>query len=785
MLPRQLCVSTVLFAGVALGAVSFFTSDARAAGPEVDPPFRVIFWNDLGMHCMDSDYSVFALLPPFNTINAQFILNGDLVRSPGAYTLWYEGTPDANGSINTSSAGKTNFWSHVPALFGVSLPVDMGLAGNAMPGAANTPQSMAFDATANWFHADGIPITPTDDGLAQNHYPMLRVSARNGANQEVSSTVNVVPISDEMDCSGCHSSASSPYAQPYTGWVFESDPERDFRLNILRLHDENRGGGAYYTDLLNSLGYNPNGLYETVTVDGNAILCAACHASNALPGTGIAGVPPLTQAIHGRHADVLDETGLELDSTLNRTSCYTCHPGSATKCLRGAMGKAVSLDGSLAMQCQSCHGTMSRVADSSRVGWLDPPACQNCHTGPATNNRGAIRFTSVFDAGGNPHLPADPIFATNPDTPAPGFDLYRFSAGHGGLQCSACHGSPHAIYPALYDGDNLQNIQIQGHEGTLVECASCHLQMPRTDDGGPHGMHTIGQEWVGRHGDVAEHGGLAGCRACHGADDRGTVLSYSQADRTLNTEFGTKHFWRGVRVSCYACHDGPRDDDRNNNRAPAVADRSATTPADVALPLTLAGSDQDGDALSFRIVSQPKFGTVALSGSNATYHPDGSHQGPDAFTYAAWDGETNSNLGTVTVHLTAAVCQGSAETYNFGCPDRFGYLPTLSLSGCPAPGETVVLELEHGQGGATALLLVGSQRAAESLGAGCVLRVAPVLEVLTQALSGSLPGEGGFQLPINIPASAVSGALTLQAFIRDTGPGRGLSGTNGLEVRVE
>lgn len=30
-------------------------------------------WNNLGMHCMDDDYSVFSILPPFNTVNAQLI----------------------------------------------------------------------------------------------------------------------------------------------------------------------------------------------------------------------------------------------------------------------------------------------------------------------------------------------------------------------------------------------------------------------------------------------------------------------------------------------------------------------------------------------------------------------------------------------------------------------------------------------------------------------------------------------------------------------------------------
>jgi hypothetical protein len=36
-------------------------------------------WNDLGMHCMDADYSVFSILPPFNTVHAQLISQGGLV----------------------------------------------------------------------------------------------------------------------------------------------------------------------------------------------------------------------------------------------------------------------------------------------------------------------------------------------------------------------------------------------------------------------------------------------------------------------------------------------------------------------------------------------------------------------------------------------------------------------------------------------------------------------------------------------------------------------------------
>ena len=47
----------------------------------------VLGWNNLGMHCMDSDYSVFSVLPPYNTIESQLIVNGLLVTNGTGYTV--------------------------------------------------------------------------------------------------------------------------------------------------------------------------------------------------------------------------------------------------------------------------------------------------------------------------------------------------------------------------------------------------------------------------------------------------------------------------------------------------------------------------------------------------------------------------------------------------------------------------------------------------------------------------------------------------------------------------
>ncbi len=615
--------------------------------------YTLVGWNDLGMHCMDADYSVFSILPPYNVIHAQLIdPSGELVTNPSGITVTYEAVADPAGSINVSSANKTNFWDWVTQLFGVSPAPDEGLAGDDMPGPVNTPQPMHFDSAFDWFSAEGIPITPYDDAGAKNYYPLMRLVARNSSGTILATTRIVLPVSDEMTCSSCHGSGSGPAARPSGGWIYDPDPERDYRLNILLLHDDLEGGTAQFDAALAAAGYNSGGLYATVDADATPILCDACHASNALPGTGQAGIPPLTRAVHSRHARVVDPAnGMTLDASANRTACYTCHPGSDTRCLRGAMGNAVAANGDLSMQCQSCHGNMSRVGAAGRAGWFDQPTCQNCHTGTATDNNGEIRYTSVFDSSGERRAAVNNTFATNPDTPAAGVSLYRFSTGHGNLQCEACHGSTHAIYPSSHLNDNLQNIDLQGHAGSLSDCSGCHGSQPRTVSGGPHGMHPVGKDWVDRHEDAAEHDS-GQCRTCHGADSRGTVLSRALGDRVIDTEFGTKNFWQGFQIGCYTCHKGPSNDDRNSNRAPVVRDVSAATDENVPVEIALSASDADGNSLSYRVVSQPANGTVGVVGAVATYYPFTGFSGGDSFTYAAWDGSTNSNLGSGSVTVT-------------------------------------------------------------------------------------------------------------------------------------
>jgi hypothetical protein len=521
--------------------------------------YVLIAWNDLGMHCMDgNDFSVFSVLPPYNNLHAQLKdKSGGLITS--GVTITYQSTQGVDGKLNTSSVeatngtSKTNFWSYSSDLFGVSLGDNIGLTGNPM---ANTvAQAMSFNPTHQWWEAEGIPITPYNDDGSKNYYPLVKVVAKDSLGNILASVDTVLPVSDEMDCKRCHGSNTVDKAKPNMGWVNNSDVQKDYKYNILRLHDDNEPNVVKDNQnalIIKGYNYKIEGLEETAK-SGTPILCVACHKSNALPNVGIE-LKPFTQAIHTKHANVDDPlTGKKLGDSTNRTSCYACHPGSKTECLRGAMGDAKNSDGSAQMQCQNCHGSMNHVGASTRDGWLDQPNCQACHFDGKREKSAIDPLTNTL------RYAIDTKFATMPNTPMLGKSLYRYSRGHGNLQCEACHGSTHAIYPA-HEADNKISMAVQGHTGTIAECTTCHTTVPKTVTGGPHGIHPVGESWVEDHKDVAENNPEQ-CKVCHGSDYRGSDLSKMFTTRILKVKDGSKTLTKGHKVSCYDCHNGPDGDD--------------------------------------------------------------------------------------------------------------------------------------------------------------------------------------------------------------------------------
>ncbi len=544
---------------------------------------RVLPFNDLGMHCMSGLFSIFAILPPFNVVNAQVIgqgsdgmpklLDGDKVE------VRYSAVADRRGSINSSSVFKTDFWQDAPDLFGMDLQLGAGLTGLFMP--ADNPtnpgeQLLHYKSKNDWFSADGIPITPLDDIGQVNSYPMLRVSAYDKESGGLlGATDVVVPVSMEVNCKTCHATGKIAANDSSMTWISSDDPdvqaqttslgqlEVEAQKNVLLLHDKKQG---------------------TNLMDNTPVLCASCHYSAAsdLSGSGPQGLqqywPTLSQVIHQHHGEQSDAEGnpiIPIGSEPEQ-SCYQCHPGKTTQCQRGAMKTA-------GLECHSCHGDILAVGgkfplqengsiDGKNDGkprrpWTDMPRCQSCHTGDAINHltgeglefhEDGIRLVQAYKTGdqsASPLLAENKRFAENENT------LFRNSKGHKGVACEGCHGSTHAIWPnaKANANDNLTALQLQGHTGTIIECDTCHTpgSLPMTLDG-PHGIHSVNDpNWIKKH---KEPYVLApnDCKACHGKNLQGTALSKVAATRTFEIEDDrTITLEKGQKVSCDLCHSKP------------------------------------------------------------------------------------------------------------------------------------------------------------------------------------------------------------------------------------
>jgi len=347
--------------------------------------YKILAWNDLGMHCYNQDFSDLAVLPPYNNLWVQVIQAGDppkLVTSGISVTYSY---PD-----NTYSVGKTNFWSYSKALFGVELPDNIGLTGKGLSG--------SMDLKGDHFVAEGIPITEFSDSAPTVRQPfqLATVVVKDTATGTVLATQSVVtPTSSEMRCDKCHSDTGAAKPQAPTGKI---------ETNILQLHDEKQG---------------------TSLMSNRPVLCASCHGSNALGAPGQAGVPNLSKAMHSQHSSVIPNT---LDG------CYNCHPGPQTRCLRDVMNTEEG------MTCVSCHGGMTQVAANPNP-WLNEPRCDTCHNSGQHNQDNALYRLSKGH--GNLYCEAchDSTHAIAPSREAN--DAIKFIAlqGKNGPleECSVCH----------------------------------------------------------------------------------------------------------------------------------------------------------------------------------------------------------------------------------------------------------------------------------------------------------------------------------------------------------
>jgi hypothetical protein len=305
---------------------------SRAVLPASRYKYTILAANDLGMHCIQPDYSAMMILPPANFLHVQVFRKGgegaSLIRS--GIRVYYA---VQNMAVPQKAM---NFWTYASS-YGFNLAPGVGITGNKLSG------RMKLSADGKFWEATAIPAVPYAADGSFNAYPTATITVKNTRGKVLAVLPKVVlPVSDEMHCDNCHT------AKP----TFQA---------ILATHDDESG-----THLASDL------------AAGIRHACSECHSDPILNAPGKPGVKSLSEAMHGFHADKMNRSSLA-------NPCYNCHPGLVTQCLRGVMATH-------GVTCTNvkCHGTVANVATSitnGRVPWLNEPDCGNCHPTAANPNK--------------------------------------------------------------------------------------------------------------------------------------------------------------------------------------------------------------------------------------------------------------------------------------------------------------------------------------------------------------------------------------------------------------
>jgi len=415
--------------------------------------YLLVAWSTLGMRTFSDAGRFFSLMPPGNTFYAQLLRRGPL---PELVTEDVELHYSLEQGFE-EPADELRFWDFVKPTFHMKSVPNQGLTGNGPSG------DMRLDKEMRAWTAEMVPVSPYAWDGRVLPYPLLHVEAKDAETGELLAETQIVaPASTEMGCMNCHGGGwSMPRGEPRMG-LSEATA-----TDILRVHDKRSG-----TKLLQR------------AYSRNPQPCQLCHQDN-----GMREVPgnkqqlSLSASIHGFHAPYLEDLGEE--------ACNACHPGSpqgATRMLRG-------LHNDMMLVCTDCHGEMadhslallkaeaeagkSRADElmqgiepkaveleeiAPRQAWIQQPDCLSCHV--------------LEEAGGEVQRMSSFNLWTEPGEK----NLFRMRTDYqGAMMCTACHNSPHAVYPATNpygaERDVLQPLRYSGSDralGSEQNCVPCH-----------------------------------------------------------------------------------------------------------------------------------------------------------------------------------------------------------------------------------------------------------------------------------------------------------------------
>ena len=133
------------------------------------------------------------------------------------------------------------------------------------------------------------------------------------------------------------------------------------------------------------------------------------------------------------------------------------------------------------------------------------------------------------------------------------------------------------------------------------------------------------------------------------------------------------------------------------NEDPVADPQTIVAPQGYFVPITLTGSDPDGDTLTFIVVDDPQHGTLSGSAPYLTYQSDADYEGSDSFQFVVTDGIGESEPAKVGINVRANQ-DPIADPQTIAAPQ--GYFVPITLTGSDPDGDAltfiVVDDPQHG-----------------------------------------------------------------------------------------
>ena len=130
------------------------------------------------------------------------------------------------------------------------------------------------------------------------------------------------------------------------------------------------------------------------------------------------------------------------------------------------------------------------------------------------------------------------------------------------------------------------------------------------------------------------------------------------------------------------------------NHAPLAISQALVTGEDTALPVTLTGSDVDGDPLIYQVTGGPAHGVLSGNAPNLIYTPTANYHGADSIAFTVSDGIATPVQGTVSI--TVQSINDAPVANNLSLQTNEDTAVPVTLTGSDVDGGSLTFQVAGG-----------------------------------------------------------------------------------------